>query len=312
MMKLIAPDYYEDFVCIAGACRHSCCIGWEIDIDGDTLALYREVGGSFGERLCAGIEERPEGACFRLGADGRCPFLNGDGLCDVILRLGEEALSQICTDHPRFCAFFGDRTELGLGLCCEEAARIILSRREKTSLTVLDDDGGGEALSEEERLFLEKRERIFALAQDRGRSISERMQNMLNEVQCVLPQKSLAGWIDVFLSMEQMDGAWGTLLERARALGGTLSSVLPGEWETAWEQLLCYFVYRHACDPARDIGEAVLFSVLSVSVIRSLFACLYGQGGADLGSLTELCRLYSSEIEYSEENTEKLNAFFHR
>mgnify|MGYP006874698003 CR=1 FL=1 len=32
----VYPDYYKEFKCIAGECRHSCCIGWEIDIDEET------------------------------------------------------------------------------------------------------------------------------------------------------------------------------------------------------------------------------------------------------------------------------------
>ena len=32
------PDFYRDFHCIADRCSDSCCIGWEIDIDPDTLA----------------------------------------------------------------------------------------------------------------------------------------------------------------------------------------------------------------------------------------------------------------------------------
>ena len=114
-MKLIAPDYFEKFVCIADRCKHSCCIGWEIDIDEETLADYQSVEGEFGERLREGIEVKDGCACFRLGNDERCPFLNENGLCDIILNLGEDRLSQICTDHPRFCSFWSDRTEIGLG-----------------------------------------------------------------------------------------------------------------------------------------------------------------------------------------------------
>lgn len=40
-MKRVVPDYYADFACIAGACRHTCCVGWEIDIDPDSLRRYR-------------------------------------------------------------------------------------------------------------------------------------------------------------------------------------------------------------------------------------------------------------------------------
>ena len=30
---LVYPDYYPEFRCSASACKHNCCIGWEIDID---------------------------------------------------------------------------------------------------------------------------------------------------------------------------------------------------------------------------------------------------------------------------------------
>ncbi|MBR4077900.1 MAG: hypothetical protein IKK17_04775, partial [Oscillospiraceae bacterium] len=55
-MKLMAPDYYPQFRCIAGACKHSCCIGWEIDIDEDTLETYKSMDGEIGKRLLASID----------------------------------------------------------------------------------------------------------------------------------------------------------------------------------------------------------------------------------------------------------------
>ena len=66
-MKLVAPDYYKDFVCIADRCNHSCCIGWEIDIDEDTREYYRTVPGEMGKRLAGNIVDGEETACFRLG-----------------------------------------------------------------------------------------------------------------------------------------------------------------------------------------------------------------------------------------------------
>ena len=50
-MKLIAPEYYTKFHCIADKCRHSCCVGWEIAIDPDKLVYYRSIEGEFGARL---------------------------------------------------------------------------------------------------------------------------------------------------------------------------------------------------------------------------------------------------------------------
>ena len=42
-MKLYAPGYYKRFACIASKCRHSCCVGWEIDIDPETADTTPEV-----------------------------------------------------------------------------------------------------------------------------------------------------------------------------------------------------------------------------------------------------------------------------
>ena len=40
---IVMPDYSIGFQCIAGKCRHSCCVGWEIDIDDDTYEMYKTV-----------------------------------------------------------------------------------------------------------------------------------------------------------------------------------------------------------------------------------------------------------------------------
>ena len=37
-MSVWMPEFYPAFRCRAGTCRHSCCRGWEIDVD-DTSAL---------------------------------------------------------------------------------------------------------------------------------------------------------------------------------------------------------------------------------------------------------------------------------
>ena len=63
-MKIYVPDYYKDFRCLAGDCKHSCCIGWEIDIDEDTLDYYKSVEGEFGERLKNNISYNDETAYF--------------------------------------------------------------------------------------------------------------------------------------------------------------------------------------------------------------------------------------------------------
>ena len=82
------PAYFFNFKCIADRCRHSCCVGWEIDVDERTLARYRALHGEMGDTVRESIEETKDGAHFRLCAQERCPHLDEKGLCRIISTLG--------------------------------------------------------------------------------------------------------------------------------------------------------------------------------------------------------------------------------
>ena len=124
-MRLTVPDYYDRFRCIASRCTDNCCIGWEIGIDPAALADYQSQPDAFGDRLRAAIQPG-DPPFFALTKSGRCPFLNKGNLCDIYRQLGESHLCAICDQHPRFHNWFGAEKESGLGLSCEEAARLIL------------------------------------------------------------------------------------------------------------------------------------------------------------------------------------------
>ena len=165
-MNVYVPEYYPAFRCVASECRHTCCAGWEIDIDEESLARYQRLPGAFGERVrrSIGREGTPH---FVLTKEERCPLLNGDNLCELILREGEGALCQICRDHPRFRNFFSARVEMGLGLVCEEAARVILSWPRPLRLIRLEGDDP-ESLTEDERCLLALRDEWIASVQEEG------------------------------------------------------------------------------------------------------------------------------------------------
>ena len=127
-MRLRVPYYYKEFKCIAGACKDSCCVGWEIDIDEDTFSYYQEVEGDFGDRLRSSMAAGEENT-FVL-KNGRCPFLNQENLCDICLELGEEALCQVCTEYPRFVTEYSDVTEKSLALSCEVVGELVFGRKE--------------------------------------------------------------------------------------------------------------------------------------------------------------------------------------
>ena len=309
-MKLIAPDYYREFRCIAGDCKHSCCIGWEIDVDTESLARYDAVTGPLGERLQKGIDRTAEPPHFILGEHERCPFLNKEGLCDLIIGLGEDCLCQICSDHPRYRSFFEGRTEIGLGLCCEAAAALILKRPSKTTLVTLEDDGEVEELPAADASLLDWRAVLTDIAQDRSRSVEERAEAILEEAQLPLPDRSFAEWADIYMELERLEESWTDRLTELQQADLTAVPFPEGEaWEIAFEQLLVYFLYRHLPGALEDgdyEGRAA-FAVLSYRMIHALchtHAVLHGAVSID--DLLDVTRQYSAEIEYSDENVEAL------
>ena len=107
-----AADYFHDFHCLAGACPHTCCAGWEVMLDEETALRYFQVPGALGEKLRSVIQADAEGDfCFHLRG-GRCPFLNEENLCEIHLQLGEAATSVTCRSHPRFIEDYGAFREI--------------------------------------------------------------------------------------------------------------------------------------------------------------------------------------------------------
>ena len=300
-MKLIAPEYYVRFACIAGVCRHSCCIGWEIDIDSDTLRYYQQLDGDIGTRLKQSIHQTSEGASFCLqDKEERCPFLNADGLCDLILTLGEDALCQICADHPRFRNFYVDRTEIGLGMCCEEAGRLILSWKDPVTLQVLEDDGVDETEAPDELHLLAFRDHLISLMQNRTQPVEKRVEILMAAADVCISDFVWKEWAPFLLSLERLDDCWGTILS-ALADAPCRLPIIPPHLQTPMEQWMVYLLYRHL-PGALDDGmqrERLLLCVLMWLAAAHL--CLLTSSGT-LEELAELCRLFSSEWEYSEEN----------
>ena len=308
-MKYYAPSYYPLFSCIAGKCRHSCCAGWEIDIDEESLARYQAMEGPTGDHLRQNIDLSGETACFRLTEGERCPFLNGGGLCELILAEGPDILCQICADHPRFRNFFSDREEIGLGMCCEAAGRLILTHSEPVQLIEVEDDGFEDEESEEEQALIALRAQLVALMQDRTRPVAARVERMLTEAKIDL-QINFAHWKEFLLTLERLDDRWAQALEALDNAPAELSPLPPSvEWEIAFEQLAVYLIYRHL--PAALTDGDVTGRIACVALILALLhrlceahAARYGR--IEMDDLVEFCRQYSSEIEYSDVNMDAL------
>ena len=278
----IIPDYYKDFKCIASECRHNCCIGWEIDIDKDTAARYEKLaeeeqdGSPLSERFKDSTAFADDGTLhFVLSEDERCPFLRDDGLCELICNYGEDILCNICADHPRFRNFKKDHVEMGLGLACEEAARIIISHEGPVKYEELET--GKESVPD----HLRKKQKPIELIPD-------------DEIDWDY-------FADFLLSLERLSDEWTDHLNMLLLESGTPHQKVfrDKEWKERFERIKEYLLFRHSNGDEHDFVE------FSWNLIIKLMDIRYKKTKrADVSELISIARLFSSEIEYSDENAE--------
>lgn len=325
------PNYYKKFKCIADKCKDNCCIGWEIDIDNSTAEKYRNISGDFGKRLKENISFG-EPSCFILGENDRCPFLNNHNLCDIITKLGESALCQICTDHPRYYEWFGNIKEGGIGMSCEEAARIILTEESPFSVaeTEIPDE---EYLPYDESLYdilLNLRIRIINIFNDESKSFSQRLIDILElaciqqecvDNDCPLPDDipkiqaetgNIADILEFLQTLEPISEEWHPTLAGAVeklpeiAINKDLFLNENPQIQKYLRNIGVYFIWRYLLKGVFD-GEflsRVILAVMSICVIAVLWAEKWLSGGLSENDCIEIAKNYSKEIEYSEENLE--------
>ena len=137
-MLYSVPDYYTDFCCTADRCEDTCCAGWQIVIDYQSLKKYRKVEGPFGKRLMKSI--RWSKGIFRQTGDKRCAFLNENNLCDMYTELGRESLCRTCRLYPRHVEEFEGVREITLSVSCPEVARLLLTHEEPVRFLTFEKD----------------------------------------------------------------------------------------------------------------------------------------------------------------------------
>ena len=287
-MKLFAPTYYKNFKCIADACEHSCCIGWEIDIDEHTLEKYNQLKDGYGSVIMNSIcmQETPH---FRLCEGDRCPHLDERGLCKIILNVGEDYLSHICREHPRFYNFTSV-AEVGVGMSCPEAARLILSSvdfatmEEVGEVDAQADDVLFDGRAERTKIYdiLQKNDYAFALA------------HIYNAYSIDVGEDEQ--WLEILDSLEYLNADHKELFLQYS------SSLRPVGQNEYLKRFLAYFIYRH-CTEAID--EEDFCARLSFCLFcERLFASLVCFKGTEtLQEAATLASILSEEIEYSDDNT---------
>lgn len=306
-MKITYPDFYNEFKCIASACSDSCCIGWEVDIDPFTMSIYENAEGEFGEVLRANIAH-DECDHFILKGE-RCPFLNGKNLCEIFINMGEDKLCDICSDHPRFYEWFGDRTEKGLGLCCEEVCRLLFEKGDKLGFVTEENDEEDEDVELDPELYTElltERKGIIALLQNRDLSVKERALTLIGETEKTDGKEALKAVLGFYLGLEGIDGNWQKtlkwVLQNIEKLPEADASVLS---EVHYEHFLVYLVYRYYMKAVFDgcVWEKLALAISALVALRAAdLAVLIQKGSFTFSDRVINAKGFSKDVEYSGDN----------
>ena len=182
-MEYTYPDYYREFVCTGSACRDNCCAaGWQIAIDEESLDMYKNMEGDIGVRIRNSID-------WKTGLfeqyEHKCALLNEKGLCDVYCDAGEDKMCVLCQRYPRHYEEYENLREISLSISCPEAARIVLTRKEKTGFYTEKDETEEEYEDFDYLMFtklVEIREFLFKTVQDRTIPFKYRMAVVLKAV----------------------------------------------------------------------------------------------------------------------------------
>ena len=169
---------YDSFRCIAGKCPKSCCTGWQIMIDENSLEKYKTMKGDFSDRIRSSVDYAA-GAFRQQGT--RCNMLNEDGLCDLQATMGEDYLCDTCRLYPRHIEEFPDLREYSLSLSCPEVTRMVLDADYAFGWDESEDNNFDDPEDFEEFDYLVfdqleyAREQMLAVSADRTLSLQERM-----------------------------------------------------------------------------------------------------------------------------------------
>ena len=334
-MKIFVPDYYKRFKCIADKCSDSCCVGWAIEVDEETAKKYKSLEGEVGAELMSTVNDG-EVMSFRCDLEGRCANLDERGLCQIITRLGEDYLCQICRDHPRYFNCCHGRCEGGLGLACEVAADLILSL-DSLPEVVEDESDDCVYLGAEENLFaFSARDYLLAYLFDDRIDIQRRIGRLLQlafladdllfDILCGALDASvnaapllsdipevpfdLAEFVSenlpIFQDLEVLTADFSFRMESAleKATKNTAEFIeFLTENEQPFRNLTYYFIHRYLISD--DLYLAYNMT-LAISCALAVMALAFPEKDNGREALITVAKDFSKNIEYSTENIEML------
>lgn len=298
-MKIVKPTFYKDFKCIAGDCPDSCCQGWEVDADSDSLEYYKTLDTSLEiKRRIDSVLSKDEfdNTIFTLAPKKRCPFLNDDNLCDMHIAIGGEHTPYTCRTFPRFIYDFGATREIGISFSCPVASDMMYNAPSFEFETEVNSDLPtlNDIDAEKYFILLKGRAEAYKIVRDKSKSIGVRMTDLLDlgvTLQDELAPYAEGGdgidFFDVFKNPELINPEWKEKVEN--------HSVNPISDTQANENILMYFLYKYLMQAVYD-NDAL--SKIKMAVVGVLINTYFGEDSWTV-------HLWSKETEHSQYNMDR-------
>ena len=290
-MISLYPTFYHTFQCKANQCHHTCCQKWTIDVDEETAKLYQTLPTPLGEDLRKFMTVDDEGYYFMFSdKQPTCPLLREDGLCRVVLELGEDSLCDTCHMHPRFYKYIEDLELCGVGLSCEESVEKLLATEGDQLLFTIEDDD--DEFTAEDRPVLENIFDLLALG--------------INPAICQFTLNHSIHYcqelVTIYKKTEPIDEEWTNQLAHLEAMlssteASTTMDLLKVDTIdiSALNKVYQYILYRQI----DMLAEYSLESLVRYAFDATVFIALLTH---QFGNLPEQIRRWSEQIEYDEDN----------
>ena len=298
-MKIVKPTFYKNFMCIAGDCPDSCCQGWEVDADSDSLEYYKTLDNSLEikKRIDSVLsKDEFDNTIFTLAPKKRCPFLNDENLCDMHIAIGGEHTPYTCRTFPRFIYDFGATREIGISFSCPVASDMMYNTESFDFETEVNSDLPTLNDIDAEKYFLlyKGRAEAYKIAKDKNKSIRERLNDLL-DLGVLLQEKLFPydeggddiAFFDVFKNPELINPEWKERVENfsLKQVSDTQSN----------ENILMYFLYKYLMQAVYD-DDAL--SKIKMAVLGVLINTYFGEDGWTV-------HLWSKETEHSQYNMDR-------
>ena len=298
-MKIVKPTFYKTFKCIAGDCPDSCCQGWEVDADSDSLEYYKTLDNSLEikKRIDSVLsKDEFDNTIFTLAPKKRCPFLNDENLCDMHIAIGGDHTPYTCRTFPRFIYDFGATREIGISFSCPVASDMMFNTESFDFETEVNSDLPTLNDIDAERYFLlyKGRTEAYKVAKDKNKSIRERLNDLL-DLGVLLQEKLFPydeggddiAFFDVFKNPELINPEWKEKVENfsLKQVSDTQSN----------ENILMYFLYKYLMQAVYD-DDAL--SKIKMAVLGVLINTYFGEDSWTV-------HLWSKETEHSQYNMDR-------